>query len=85
MDGVLLMAGAMERERASSEKVSLNSLSLSLSFALIFIRTAKFDFCTASRGGAMKLGSCEGGAPSEELPISQLSLSLSCFDFYSHS
>jgi hypothetical protein len=28
MDGVLLMAGAMERERASSEKVSLNSLSL---------------------------------------------------------
>jgi hypothetical protein len=84
MDGVLLMAGAMERERASSEKVSLNSLSLSLSFALIFIRTATFDFCTASRG-AMKLGSCEGGAPSEELPLSQLSLSLSCFDFYSHS
>jgi hypothetical protein len=65
-----------------SEEVSLNSLS----FALIFISTTKFDFYTASTGGAMKLDSCQVGAPSEEvsLSLSYLSVSLSCFEFYSH-
>jgi hypothetical protein len=48
--------------------------SLSLSFALIFICTAKFDFYTARRGGAMKLGSCRGGAPSEEVSLTSLLL-----------
>jgi hypothetical protein len=40
------------------QRNSLSLSSLSLSHALIFIRIAKFDFYTASKGGAMKLGSC---------------------------